>query len=358
MLGKSVGARVLLVGLLVVGVIACAHNVPQDSATGNDGKQKGAKEIRLENNEGKTRGIVTYPGGDRIDWKVIEVPTGKRGVLDFKLQWTPPRPGLQLAFDVFDEWNTPLVSSSKKAGKRGRGGRSRTATLDNAKGKYFVRVYAVSRGDAGAYRLTVEFKETLVGPAFDPLKLEIPEPPKLAAIPDHVEPCDDLNFDPKKQECKSFCPASGAPPNWPPCAGKCPTPPDINIDACLNTMPCPNPPDRRVKKCPKSKWPKCPDIKNPDANNPNCDNAKADPVKGRILKPEVQGSEVIISIGKGENSGVAKGWRGEVLRGDSDSTLPGGEFTVIKVDKNISVGKVRLTIDQVTANPWVRLSPP
>src|SRR5690349_1810876 len=154
MLGKSVGAREQLVGLLV-GVIACAacaHNVPQDQATGNDGKQKGAKEIKLENNEGKAHGIVTYPGGDRIDWKMVELPKDKRGTLDFKLQWTPPRPGLQLAFDVFDEWNTPLVSSSKKAGKRGRGGgRSRTATLDGAKGKYFVRVYAVGRGDAGAY---------------------------------------------------------------------------------------------------------------------------------------------------------------------------------------------------------------
>src|SRR5262245_2967679 len=100
MLGKSVGGRACLVGLLVIA--ACWQDVAQDGATGNDGKLKGAKEMKLENGEAKAKGIVTYPGGDRIDWKLIELPAGKRGTLDLKLQWVPPRPGLQLAFDVFD----------------------------------------------------------------------------------------------------------------------------------------------------------------------------------------------------------------------------------------------------------------
>src|SRR5438067_1450029 len=92
---------------------ACAHNVPQDLATGNDGKIHGATPLRLDNGQAIAKGIVTYPGGDRVDWKLIELPDGKRGTLDLKMTWKTPRPGLEVAFDVFDQWNTQVVTSSK-----------------------------------------------------------------------------------------------------------------------------------------------------------------------------------------------------------------------------------------------------
>src|SRR6185436_1415760 len=188
MLGNSVGSRGCLAAILVL-ASSCAHNVVQDSNTGPDGKEKGAKPITLENGEGKASGIVTYPGGDRVDWKLVELPAKQQGNLDIQLAWTPPRPGLQLAFDVFDEWNRPIVQSQKSSKKTK--GRSRSATVENAKGKYQIRVYAVGRGDAGKYRLTVNFKEATAGPGFDPLKLEIPDPPKLAAVPEIEIPCDE-----------------------------------------------------------------------------------------------------------------------------------------------------------------------
>lgn len=354
MLGKSGGMALLLVAAF--GLTACPHNVPQDSSTGPDGKPKGAKALAFENGEAKAHGIVTYPGGDRVDWKLIELPEKQRGSLDIKLTWVPPRPGLQLAFDLFDEWNQPVLASKKSSKKSA--GRSRSATLPSAKGKYYLRVFAVGRGDAGTYKLTVDFKQEIAGPSFDPLKLEIPEPPRLAAVPEVEVPCDEFAFDPKNPACKNVCPAQGAPPGWPPCAGKCPTPPDINIPACLATMPCPTPPVREVRACKPSAWPKC-DIKNPDAKNPNCDNATADPVKGRVLKADVSGSDVIITVGVGSDQGVGKsGWSGKVLRGDTESPLSGGEVTIIKVDKNKTIGKVHLTTDQVNENPYVKLSPP
>jgi hypothetical protein len=360
MLGKSVGRTDRSLGLAscfavacAALVLSCAHNVAQDKATGADGKVKGAKTLEFENGEARANGIVTYPGGDRVDWKLIELPEKTKGTLEFKLQWTPPRPGLQLAFDVFDEWNQPVISSKKTSKKRAKG-RTKLAKLDNAKGKYYVRVYAVGRGDAGKYKLTVEFKETVAGPTFDALKLDIPEPPKLAAVPEPEIPCTEFKAD--NPSCKTVCPDFGAPPGWPPCKDKCPTPPDANIPSCQATMPCPNPPDRRVKSCKKSQWPKC-DLKNPDPQNPNCDDATADPVVARVMKSEVQGGEVIITIGAGQNSGVAKGWRAYVLRGDSDSALPGGEVSVVRVDKQFTVGKVRLTADQLKANDRVKLSP-
>lgn len=356
MLGNSVGPRGCLIGVVIL-ALSCAHNVPQDGSTSNDGKQKGAKTITLENDEGKASGIVTYPGGDRVDWKLIELPEKQRGTLDLKLSWTPPRPGLQLAFDVFDEWNQPIVQSAKTSKKRSKG-RIRTASVEGAKGKYFVRVYAVGRGDAGKYRLTADFKEATSGPKFDPLKLDIPDPPKLAAVPEPEVPCDEFQFDPKNPACKLVCPQVGAPPGWPACKDKCPTPPDINIPACLATMPCPNPPKREVKACKPSSFPKCPDPKNPDKDNPNCDNIKVPPVIGSIIGSTIQGADLVLTISAGTEQGVQMGWGGAVLRGGSDQPLPGGDVKVVRVDKRFSVGKVHLTTDQLSTNSRVRLQAP
>jgi hypothetical protein len=360
MLGKSWGqrGRLLLVVLLLVG---CARNISGDSATGDDGKVKGAKPIELDNNEGRATGIVTYPGGDRVDWKVLELPADKRGTLEFKLTWTPPRPGLQLAFDVFDQYGRQVAGTKRKTKKRASRGKIRTATVKDAKGKYFIRIQAVDRGDAGKYRLSVEFKEgggDDVGP--DILAIAFPDPPKLPDIPQPEQGCDEFAFDPKIPACKSVCPEFGAPQGWPACKGKCPNPPSVDIEACHATMPCPRgQPDERIKACKAADWPPCPDKNNPDMRNPNC-RVKAQPIVGRILGKRVEGSEVVITIGAGTNQGVKRDWNGQVLRGSSlDSpNVPGGDFKVYRADTDRSYGRVKLSPDQVSANPYVRLSPP
>lgn len=366
MLGKLVGPRAIVAGPSFVGAIAllvalasCASNVPQDKASGPDARIKGAKELVLENNEAKAAGIVTYPGGDRVDWRVIQLPDKKKGTLNVKLQWTPPRPGLQLAFDVYNEWNEQLISSSKKAGKKKSRARTRSESLQDAKGKYFIRIYAVERGDAGKYKLTVEFKEGPSAMAFDITNLEIPDPPKLAAVPDYVEPCNDDNFDPKKDECKKYCPESGAPANWAPCKGRCPDPPSVDIEACLATMKCPRPADRRVKSCRLTDFPACPDKRQPDPNNPNCD-IPPEPIYGRITKIEDMGSEVRVTIGAGTNRGVATGWKALLIteKDLSSKAVPGGEIKITKVDKDFSIGTTKLNVDRVAANKHVKFVPP
>lgn len=337
---------------------ACAHNVAQDAKTSEDGKVKGAKPMVLENGEARSSGIVTYPGGDRVDWKQVELPDKKKGNLEIKLAWTPPRPGLQLAFDVFDEWNNQ-VGGSKKLSKKRSKGRVRTETIANARGKYFIRVYAVGRGDAGKYRLTVSFNEAVPGLAFDPLKLEIADPPKLAAVPDVEQGCDEFTFDPKIPACKMVCPASGAPPGWPACKGKCPTPPSADEPACWATMPCPRgAPDLKIKACKPKDWPPCPDKNNPDESNPNC-LVKAAPVVGRIVQKQVQGNELIITIGVGSSQGVKPTWSGVVVRGPTvgDAPVSGGTATIVRVETNVTVARIKLTADQIAATPYVKLSP-
>ena len=358
MLGKSPGRAsrvlVLLVGACVL--CTCSKNVPQDKATGNDGKVKGAKTLLLENGEARSKGIVTYPGGDRVDWKVIDLPKDRAGTLSMRLSWVPPRPGLGLGLDVFDEWGKQVASARGAKSKKKTGRRTRKAEVNPAKGKYYIRIYAPNRGDAGKYVLKIDFTEALADAGFDPRTLDIPDPPRLAAVPEAEVACDDSNFDKKNPKCRTFCP-NPPDPAWPACAGRCPVPPDINNPSCWNTMPCPNPPDRRVKSCKKDQWPPCnPAAKDPQ--NPNCDNYRPEPVRARVVNVSVAGDGAVITLNRGTEKGVDKGWRGRILRKGTTKPLEGGEFTVVRVGKRESVGKVRLTSDQISQNPDVLLEAP
>src|SRR6267378_2482841 len=79
-----------------LGLGGCSMNVAQDVKSGPDAKAKGAKKIRVgDDGEGAAKGVVTYPGGDRVDWKVFEIP--KAGDVEVTLRWTPPREGEDLS---------------------------------------------------------------------------------------------------------------------------------------------------------------------------------------------------------------------------------------------------------------------
>jgi hypothetical protein len=165
--------------------IGCAKNVAQDSNSGKDYRNRGAKKIKIEAGEGRSRkDVVTYPGGDRIDWKVFEIPEGKPGTLKIRLRWSPPRPDLDLSFDVFDQYLQRIARAKPTPGS---GKRMKKVTIKDAgPGKYYVQVYASERSDAGTYRVRVEFKEgTEVAAVETPS--EVPDPPTLPAIPEAVE---------------------------------------------------------------------------------------------------------------------------------------------------------------------------
>jgi hypothetical protein len=342
--------------LTAVVALSCANVVSQDAASGPDGKIKGAKPITFDDqNQAHATGIVTYPGGDRVDWKTFDLPAKKRGKLDIKLTWQPPRPGEQLAFDVFDEWSSPVLSS--KNSKKKSHSHTKTGTIDHASGKYFIRVYAVERDDAGKYKLQLDFKpEATSDIGWDPRKLDVQDPPPIAAVPG-IE-CTPFTFDVKDPGCAKVCPkpASLAPEGWPPCAGEC-TKPDVTNPKCWDTMECPDKPNKHVKKCTPDKWPKC-DLSKPDPENPNCpDHMPA--VTARIVKREIVTGDLYITIGAGSEQGITKDWSAKVLQGkDGESPLSGGDVQYIKIEKNKIVGKVKLTQQQVDDNPRVKITPP
>jgi len=183
--GAGALASALVFGLALVG---CAKNVDQDGHSGKDVRYKGAKKIELKDGEGRSRkDVVTYPGGDRVDWKVFEVPKGKNGTVKVRLRFSPPRPDLDLAFDVYDAYFHRIARAKPSPGT---GKRLKKVTIkDAAPGKYYVQIYAPTRGDAGTYRVIVEFKEeeVVVAQVDTPPPSDIPDPPTLPAIPEAVE---------------------------------------------------------------------------------------------------------------------------------------------------------------------------
>jgi hypothetical protein len=351
MLGNSPGRGLASAALLVAGLLVlagCPRNIKQDKKSGEDAKWKGAKTVQLENGAAEVSGIVTYPGGDRVDWKLIELPEGKKGSLELELSWRPPRPGLDLAFDVYDEWGRrlggvkPKKPSKAKKSKKKRG--KKKTTLQGARGKIYVEVYASNRGDAGKYRLKVAFAEDVaaVEKVFDPGTADIPEPPKLAAVP---APCDPNAIDEKNPECKGVtkpCDLKAYDPANPACASICPDPkkPDATIDACIKYFPECNPDEI-------------------DKTNPRCTGVKATvkPTAGLIIAVEVQSGGTIIHINKGTKDGVDRNWTGEIVDGAGKPVKDGG-FTVYKAQERKSFAKVKLGRDAVNKNLNVQLYPP
>ena len=87
---------------------------------------------------------------------------------------------------------------------------------------------------------------------------------------------------------------------------------------------------------------------------------KAAPQVARIISKEIRGGEMIVRVGIGTKQGVKKTWVGTVVRGNdvTERAVPGGEVVVKSVDVQITELSVKLTADQISATPWVRLQPP
>ena len=296
-------AGALAAGVLLLVAAGCARNVPQHSHSGKDYRYKGAKPVPLEDGEGRLRDIVTYPGGDRVDWKVVELPEGERGTLRIKLRWRPPRPGLDLAFNVYDEWFDRVARV--KPSRSGRD-RSKSVEIDKASGKYYIQIYAPRRGDAGRYTLSLRFKERKQAamPSADELAGMIEPPPTLPAVP-QPKSADEVAAEEAERERLA------------------------EEQRLLDEQ-------RQLEQDRLAELNK--------------------PITARITRTQRSSSGVIITISAGKNREVDKGWVGTLLRGDSKTPLPGGSFKVIRVTRNESIAKVGLSMDQVTANPRVELS--
>lgn len=327
----------------------CATTIAQDAKTGPDGKAKGAKKIRLgDDGEGSGTGIVTYPGGDRVDWKVFEIP--KTGDIEIALRWIPPRSGEDLSFNVLDD--TFHVKYRAKPSTDEKVKKSTTLSGVPA-GKYYVQIYASTRGDAGEYTLNVKWTETraTVVATGDPL----PNPPRLAAVPGVVAATPGTPGTPNPAKPK------GSAEN--PCAPNELAVPACQVGTAVFTNPaCPTaPPMPMGTPCPPQPVinPACPEA------GPLLPGAPCPPVivkkQAKIIERQIAGAnEITITLDKGQNQGIAKGWTGVVLSGKAGSKPLGkSEFQIFKVTENESYGKIKgLPINTFDENVRVELTSP
>jgi hypothetical protein len=194
----------------------------------------------------------------------------------------------------------------------GSGRRQKRVTVENADpGKYYVQVYAPSRGDAAAYTVSVSFTPAPPpgppggGPGGPAPADDVPPPPDLPAVPEAAPP---------------------PPPPPPPGGGEIAPPP-------------PPPPPPGGGELP----PTTPAVE----------------LKGRVVAVQLaSGGAVVITIDRGKDSGVAPGWTGVLINSQTGRPLKGGNFTITKVTPGEAIGKVKLPFDTVNAHRKVVLTPP
>jgi hypothetical protein len=332
-----------LLALAAAGALAgCPSVIKQDSKTGTDGTAEGAEKIELsEEGEGSVKDNVTYPGGDRVDWKMFELPGD--GIVEVDLKWTSPRPNLDLSMNILDDTFNIVkrIPPEEGSGKT----RKSTEITGVQKGTYYVQVYASGRGDAGDYTLDITyFKPRPIVVEGPPL----PNPPRLPAIPGATPAADGgavavTGAGPKGSATNPCKVGENCPPGAAYINPACPDAPAAPIGT-----PCPPPPTIN---------PMCPDagLLAPGAPCP-----PAKPRAGRIIEKSLSGQEIVVTIDKGQNQGITKGWTGVVFVGRSGTkVVPNSEFAIFKVTEDESYGKIRrLSLDELGANVRVELRAP
>jgi hypothetical protein len=331
---RRIAVAVLGTALFVWG---CASTINQDSKSGEDNRPSGADEIKIgDDGEASVQDVVTYPGGDRVDWKVFEIKGPKD--ITVSLRWKPPRENLDLAFNVLDEGFNVLARAkpSPNSGKKKKEVDIKAAGA----GKYYVQIYAPERGDAGDYTLEISVRDVAVVDTSNIPK--VPDPPRLPALP--PPPC---------------------PPGTPP--DKCPTgsgpapacPPGAaagTICACMpgNTPPpCPPPPPKCVAGAPQGTPCICDDGVSP----PPCPIANV-VVYAQITEVTVAGQSLNVTLNRGTAAKVAKGCTGVVFRGvKGDKELPNSGLTITDVTERESRGNIpKMTLDELGSNRRSRLT--
>jgi hypothetical protein len=314
-------------GALVLGA-GCVKHMPPDASTGEDGTYDGAEPLELDaTGQGDTRGTVSYPGGDRVDWVSIELPAGKSGTVAIDLSWESPRVGGDLSFKVYDGSGElggkgPRKEAALRRSKKKRA--SKSDSLGPTGGTVYVEVYASRVADAGKYHLKAAFTE--IPPPPDLSKLNVPLPGTLAMVP---LPCDVKNPDPENPECDGI---------KPPCTVNCGGTPAKVVTPC----PSPAAPDRRYADC-KQWFPVCDEgAEVIDRNNPWCDNVPPHPLVGTITstgKWGSDGTEVMITLGS--DDGLTNGMSGALVDA-SHTPVEHGRFKIDKVKPQTCRGRIKM----------------
>lgn len=81
------------------------------------------------------------------------------------------------------------------------------------------------------------------------------------------------------------------------------------------------------------------------------------PLSTRVISYQIEGKDVIITLGLGSDGGVATGSRGHLVD-DRGRSVPHGDFTILRVDRRTSIAKVKVPIAVVEHGARAIIEPP
>lgn len=81
------------------------------------------------------------------------------------------------------------------------------------------------------------------------------------------------------------------------------------------------------------------------------------PLEARVVDLELSGNERIVTVLAGSEQGIGKTWRGAFVDRATNKPLAGGEVTIIRIDRRVTIVKTKLTAEQIRANKAIAFLP-
>ena len=301
-------------------LFACGGpQVPDHDGYRSKWKKRWEKPKKLELDEdleAEIDGELSYPKRKRVRWFMVELP--EDGELKIDLQSSPlgaaaeeddedAEDPFDVGFELYNASYKQLLRADQAEDDAGDRKKTRTA-YELLAGEYLIHVYLQRRIDEAEYTLRVKFQRGSVEPQTNFPK-EVAFIENLAVVP----AIDDAPPPPKPK---------------PKCRGrKC----------------------KRKKKRTRKR-----DKENPE---PAAEPATGS-MKAKITVVRAQGSGgTEITLNRGSNHGVAKGWKGKLVT-KKGKAIPGGSFKIRSVKTNSSKAKVSVSADAVKQAGRARLEAP
>jgi hypothetical protein len=323
-------------------VLGCA--TARNELSGPDALRINATKLELDTVADDT---VDAREGDATDWRVLELD--RTGLLDIELHWDNDKANLSL--ELFDEIGKRLASGEVV------GGKGRTIQFPvKAKGQYYVRVEAARDNDASPYSVKALFKRVRPKQCHDCTVDQ-----QVCIAKDAYAVCakneggcnawtEILSCAPD-QTCKNGACAVGCEDQCKPDARRCSSKGEFQVCVrneggclqwdvprdCKRGQVCSNGTCRKTGRSPPPP---------PKATEPTF-------VKGKIISMYMRDGRRTLHIEIGENTGVKKGDRGEVLEGTSNDAVANGSFRVVKVSGRFCIAQTAL--EAIGNNRTVRI---
>jgi len=138
----------VFVNILVFTSLLCGCKVRPDEKSGGDEERHKAKPLKVGESQSDS---VDYKGGDRTDWKVIELEDA--GILTIEVAMDNPKANVSVfLFDRYGKQIAKVVHTKDDQNPLIR------LIADVSAGRYFIRIQAVHESDKTGYSISAKLR--------------------------------------------------------------------------------------------------------------------------------------------------------------------------------------------------------